>query len=394
MKIVHLLRRGAWNGGVESYVLGLVARMRAEGQQVEILVETHDPSVDVNVTVAPEVFRSRQGALATLQSVRPDIVHVHNLYDTNIVSAVQEKHCTVATCHGYQWICPAEDFYQHRGRNICDRTGGVGCIPITLTKRCLSLRPAAAFRQLRRVAWASRNLEKFSLLIAPSAYTLKRYLEAGVPASLGMLLPYFCPEPPQPVPRPVPEKATITFLGRVRDYKGYDIFVEVLANLPGVRGIMAGDFNDGSRAHVHDLARQRGCLDRVDIRGWVGRDGLVQLMAETSVFVFPSIWPETMGIVGVEAMAHGVPVVAFRVGGVGEWLQDNVTGMAVTPKDVPGMVTAIDKVLRSATLMRCMGEAALGLVASKFSYAAHVEQLNAGYARARERFTSCVSTRA
>jgi glycosyltransferase involved in cell wall biosynthesis len=93
-------------------------------------------------------------------------------------------------------------------------------------------------------------------------------------------------------------------------------------------------------------------------------------------------------------MAHGVPVVAFRVGGVGEWLQDNVTGMAVTPKDVPGMVTAIDKVLRSATLMRCMGEAALGLVASKFSYAAHVEQLNAGYARARERFTSCVSTRA
>ena len=66
-------------------------------------------------------------------------------------------------------------------------------------------------------------------------------------------------------------------------------------------------------------------------------------MLQSNVLVFPSVWAETLGIVGLEALAHGVPVVASDVGGVREWLDDEKTGFLVPPKSPQAIASAIQQ---------------------------------------------------
>ena len=74
------------------------------------------------------------------------------------------------------------------------------------------------------------------------------------------------------------------------------------------------------------------------------------LLTDCDVLVLPSLWPEPFGLVGSEAARHGVPVVAFAVGGITEWLTDGVNGY-LAPGDPPsaaGLAAAIVKCLRNA----------------------------------------------
>jgi glycosyltransferase involved in cell wall biosynthesis len=67
------------------------------------------------------------------------------------------------------------------------------------------------------------------------------------------------------------------------------------------------------------------------------------LLASAGLLVVPSLWPEPFGLVGFEAAAQGVPVAAFRVGGIPEWLIDGVSGhlAELQPDPVVGMRDAI-----------------------------------------------------
>ena len=65
-----------------------------------------------------------------------------------------------------------------------------------------------------------------------------------------------------------------------------------------------------------------------------------QVLQHTTVFTFPSLWPETLGIVGLEALSQGVPVIGSDIGDVREWLQDGVNGCLVTLGDADTIAKA------------------------------------------------------
>jgi glycosyltransferase involved in cell wall biosynthesis len=239
----------------------------------------------------------------------------------------------------------------------------------------MSLRPRAAIRQYKRAQWGIKNLNRFSAVISPCTDAANRFLSAGLLAKTSHVLPYFCPTPLLEQPRLAPKNLQLTFLGRIRDYKGYDFFVDAVSRIPNVKGVLVGDFNPKSTDLVEALARRVGCLDRIECRAWCSRGELTQLMAETTVFVFPSIWPETLGIVGLEAMANGVPVVAFDVAGVREWLVPGKTGAMVPVKDTAAMVSAIASILADEELAARMGEAAIDRIRAKFLPSDHFDSL-------------------
>jgi glycosyltransferase involved in cell wall biosynthesis len=111
---------------------------------------------------------------------------------------------------------------------------------------------------------------------------------------------------------------------------------------------------------------------------------VLALLDETSVFVFPSLWPETMGIVGVEALSRGVPVVASDVGGVREWCVDGETGFVVPPKDAAAMSDRIERLVSDEQRLQAFGERGLTLVREKFLPHQHVDQLVEWYQRAAD----------
>jgi glycosyltransferase involved in cell wall biosynthesis len=137
----------------------------------------------------------------------------------------------------------------------------------------------------------------------------------------------------------------------------------------------------------YDMARIRRVLDRsglssrVVLRGWVSGSDKTRLLHEASVVVVPSLWPEAFGIVGIEAMACGRPVVAFDVGGVRDWLEDTVTGYLVPVGDAAGLASRIDGLLRDPGLASQMGKAGVERVEQRFRPERHVQTLVSLYER-------------
>jgi glycosyltransferase involved in cell wall biosynthesis len=174
----------------------------------------------------------------------------------------------------------------------------------------------------------------------------------------------------------VPEQPTITYLGRVAPNKGHEYFIQALGLLPpDVQGIMVGDVAGDTADGLRGIAKKHGCDDRLDLRPWASREEVLDLIDHTSVFVFPSLWPETLGIVGIEALSRGVPVVASDLGGVREWCIDGETGFVVPPKDPQAISAAVQRLLDDPQRLAQMGRRGIELIHDRFRPDGHVDRL-------------------
>jgi glycosyltransferase involved in cell wall biosynthesis len=91
--------------------------------------------------------------------------------------------------------------------------------------------------------------------------------------------------------------------------------------------------------------------------------------------VVPSRSPETFGLVGLEAMQRGLPVVASRVGGMGEWLREGETGLGFPSGDAAALAQAIDWLLDRPDVAAGMGRAGRLRVDSCFKAGRHLDGL-------------------
>jgi len=144
----------------------------------------------------------------------------------------------------------------------------------------------------------------------------------------------------------------LLYVGRIDERKGIDKAVEALAHLPAAsRLTVLGSGDESFTAELRGLASRLGVQDRVDF-GLRPREALAGAYARADALLFPVRWEEPWGLVPLEAMAVGLPVVASGTGGSGEYLRDAdnalVTGRDVTPAMLAEAVRrlAADQVLR------------------------------------------------
>lgn len=384
MKILHLNEHLSWSGGIETYLLSLVPEIETLGHRQIVGFADGDPSLTPHARRLPFLAGSdrqsrRDGFRQTrelLADERPDVVHVHNIHNIGALEACLAAVPTILHGHDYRYLCPASSFYFRSREVVCQRTCGPMCFAETVRGRCLSLRPPYAWNYYRRVRFVASRASSFALAIANSGYMGDRFERAGFRSGQVKVLPYFCPIDPLDSPRPLPKQPTILFIGRARPNKGYRYFVEALGGLPAeVRGIMVGDFNSETSASVRLLAERWKCQDRLELRPWAARDGIHDVYRAATVVVVPSVWAEPLGIVGLEALACGVPVVASDVGGVREWLIEGKTGRLVPVKDGAAIAAAVRDILKLPDQGQQLGQQGQALVHSRFSRQRHLNEL-------------------
>ncbi len=156
--------------------------------------------------------------------------------------------------------------------------------------------------------------------------------------------------------------------------KGVDYLLTALGRVGSrFRAVIAGA---GPAADwLHRKADEEGVADRVHFTGWIPSAGVEALYARCDLVVCPSVWDEPFGLVGIEAMSHNKPVVAFRVGGIPEWLDDGETGFLVARKDTDAMAATIERLLADALLRQRLGSRAREVVAERFGRKAHLDGL-------------------
>jgi glycosyltransferase involved in cell wall biosynthesis len=137
----------------------------------------------------------------------------------------------------------------------------------------------------------------------------------------------------------------LVVVGRMVERKGIGNAVEALAQLPRTELVIAGGpprgalDSDPEARRLTGLAQQLGVADRVDLRGSIARDHVPPLLRSAdAVLCVP--WYEPFGIVPLEAMACGIPVIASAVGGLLDSVVDSKTGLHVTPRDPDGIAAA------------------------------------------------------
>ena len=156
----------------------------------------------------------------------------------------------------------------------------------------------------------------------------------------------------------------ILYVGQLIRGKGVDLMLEALARLTVPwRATIVGDGNDG--AMLKDLAASLRIAECVRFTGWA--DDPETFFADCDAAVFPSRWQEPFGLSGAEAQAHGVPVAAFDVGGVREWLEDGVSGFAVPEKDLSALAEKLELFYREPELRKKMGDAGRERMRRRFS---------------------------
>lgn len=374
------------DGGVGAHVQASATVLARHGLRVGVAaarVDAGEPVEGVTVFHIPRLFdagatpRTRLGASL---SFVPHAIHLHQVDEPDLVAELRERAPVLISTHTYT-ACTSGVHYFRPGHE-CTRAHGVGCVPNLLARGCAHTRrpqrlPAAYAR-------ATRGLRALALADLAVCYSsaVDRHLAAnGVSART--VVPLFSTTAPPAGAGHATRRRRVVFAGRVVAPKGVGVLLRA-ARAVEAEFVICGD---GWRSEsMRGLARRLGVSERVQFRGWLGAERVARELADASVVAVPSLWPEPFGLVGIEALAAGRPVVASATGGIGDWLVDGVNGLLVQPGDVGQLARALNELLDDPARQRAMGSAGKTLVAARFSPEAHVRALTAAYRSARARW--------
>lgn len=356
MRVIHVAptafgAQGLFGGG-ERYPLEL-ARALAQHVRCEL------------VTFGPEAGTHRDGAL-TIRVVRPigylgghparaiapalprairpaDIVHVHHVHaPTSVLAAMTARArgiATVATDHGFG-------------------EGSLGGIGRRLFDRILAVSQYSA-DQLR------------------SPPTRTRIVYGGA-------------DPQRFLPNPGERRSGVLFVGRMTPHKGIDVLIRALP--PDARLTIVGSEGHDPRPPERDypsLLRSLAAGRRVRFLGAVDDEELAWRLRTAAVLVIPSVErtcygrpivvSELLGLVALEAMASGTPVIASRLGGLPEIVEDGVTGYLVPPGDVSTLHERLVQVLADPAAAARLGSNAREAVVAELTWDRCADRCLAAY---------------
>jgi glycosyltransferase involved in cell wall biosynthesis len=179
-------------------------------------------------------------------------------------------------------------------------------------------------------------------MVFNSHYTLEQARSAGMHAArMTVVHPGIGERFVQPLPTE-PWRWRMVCVGRIDRQKGIDTAVAALAQLP--REATLTVWGSGDERYIDELralAERLGVAGQLRLEGFADRDGLISAYAEADVVVFPVRWNEPFGLVPLEAMGLGRPVVATARGGSAEFLEHDANALVFDADDPAGLAACV-----------------------------------------------------
>ncbi len=295
-------------------------------------------------------------AVDALRAWAPDLVFVNGLLDPAHEAAVLDVAPAVLLAHDYYGTCiSGRKAFGLPVTQPCDRAFGPSCLVQYFPRRCGGRSPITMVREYRRQSSRFAHLARYRRIVTISSHLAREYARYGFPTSCTWHARDVAP-PAGVAPREAPTGESpwqLLFAGRTTDLKGGRELIQALPAVAGGIGrrlhlTVAGD--GAERAAWQHLAAQIAAREprvTVSFPGWVDEAGMARLFRAAHLLAVPSLWPEPLGLVGLEAGRYGVPAVAYAVGGIPEWLRDGLNGRLApgNPPTVDGLAEAITAVL-------------------------------------------------
>jgi len=371
-------------GGAEQYMLSIMKTLEMHGHDVGIIysapVPEHFSMPDRYTRASGLLMLTRldlnEEDLSELDQIvasfRPDVLYVHQVHSFALLRHLADRWPLIKFVHDHRFICPAGPAFLPVGKSNC--LGPCGLVRCALTAGihlCCGVRwPHRLIAEIHNHR-RGLNLILDTRLIVASRYMHQILVRNGFSESRIEILPQFCEF----------ENATpgiqgnyILFCGRLQDVKGLDLLIRSMKTWPKELGlIVLGEGPERSKCEA--LAIKLGVENRVRFLGFVPNHDEQVWFSGCLALAVPSIWGEPFGIVGLEAMCHAKPVIAFNVGGIAEWLEDGKTGRLVRTGEVGGLAKAIQEMHTNRDLAKIFGETGRNRYFQMFSRDQHLRQL-------------------
>lgn len=366
---------GKDTGGMNVYVRELTRQLGRLGAHVDVFTRSQDEHVPhvlhelgygnrvVHVPAGPEVPLPKQDligfipdfvrgvqAFAQAKGLRYDLIHSH--YWMSGVAALELKRAwNLPVVHMFHTL----GLMKQRVARQPDEADGKNRLQgerevIQQVERIVAATPA----ELAQLQWLYQADTRKIVIIPPGVDTSHFYPIPGDEAKEAIGIP-LC-------------ERMLLFVGRIEPLKGIDILIQAIALLRQ-RGIyvclavIGGDPDSSPQAQSSEMARlkalreQAGLTDLVAFLGKRGQDTLPYYYSAAEAVVVPSHY-ESFGMVALEAMACGTPVVASRVGGLAFLVQDGVTGFTVPVDEPLALADRLALLINDRALRQKLGEQA------------------------------------
>jgi glycosyltransferase involved in cell wall biosynthesis len=383
MRVAIVNKYAHLTGGADQHCLGLAAALAKRGHEVRFLSTSDERNaVSDGVFVPPTVTHGSREKLrpptqatvlakalwnpaaATamrdlLDSFRPDVVHAHKLYPQLSVAPV-----AVAWRAGVPVVQTLHDFEMISASPIDARGGYWDPDETKLRFKLLN----AATRPVHRKVHAPR----VSAFVAVSRFVARVHAKHGIHATV---LPNFVSYAEDELEPPLPfdERAGIMFLGRLRPEKGALDVVELARKVPSIPVTVVGS-GDLEAA----IRREAAQIPNLHVAGFVPDPDLRQFLRSARVVVIPSRCQDAGPLVPLEAMSHATPVVAYAMGGLGEYVTD-AGGGRVVPVDVEALAGAAAEIHDNLAIWQALSRSGRDAVERRHTPTAYAEQIEAVY---------------
>jgi glycosyltransferase involved in cell wall biosynthesis len=366
--MLHNRYRSGQPSGENNVVDQTADFLRRSGHVVELYAQNSDDIAQLNRKDRALLpfrsvwsFGSERDLTFRLQNSRPDIVHVHNtfpLFSPSVLRAAHRQDLPiVATLHNFRLMC---------ANGVLQRDGGpcescVGRIPwrgvvhgCYRDSKVQSLPLAAGIT----VHNALRTWQRYvTTLVAPSEFVRARYVAAGFDADRIVVKPHAV-QHSGPVRLGAGE--AVVFLGRLTEEKGFADLLRAWDSSLGELVVVG----DGPLRAEADARAQRD--PSVRVLGELPWSDCMDVLRSARLVVVPARSYETFGLVVIEAFAHGVPVVASRIGALAELVDDGETGALAAPGDPDDLRKALGLLTDPATSI-AFGERARQVYLDRFT---------------------------
>jgi glycosyltransferase involved in cell wall biosynthesis len=349
-------------GGIERYMERTAQLLRRNGFTVDCCYaeKTQDSERFLAAFDHAETIQEAAGG----GGAGYDLTVLHKVRNAAFVRAFREAGRTAVFIHDHEYYCPRRSYYYPAVRKNCSRSYSeflCGC--------CAMLRRPAPDNTFRSnfggfaSLWGEiRACDRF---VALSGFMRNVLIRQGIPEEKILLIPPSIMIPDAVSPSETDGLPHILSIGQLIRGKGVDQLLAAMHEVktPCVLDIV-GTGND--EAWLKQLAEPLG--RSVVFHGYSSTPD--DVFRGIRAVALPWRWQEPFGLVGPEALAHGVPLVGFDVGAIREYLVDGRTGILVPPGDVAALAKAIDRLLNAPEEAHGMGRRGRELVSVRFTDAA------------------------
>lgn len=356
-------------GGQNVHVAALATALARAGHEVVVHTRRDDPALPRRVAMAPGVVVDHveagppttigkddllvhMGAFADdlrrqWRHDGPDVVHAH-FWMSGIATQLASRHLDLPAVQTFHAL-------------------GVG------KKRHQGAEDTSPQERLQLEAMVARGANWVAATCTDEVFELMRMGRSRSRISVvpcGVDLDLFTPDGPQ---APRGERRRIVTVGRFVPRKGFDTLVRALPAIPNAELVVVGGprrsqlRTEPEARRLCTLAEELGVADRVQLYGSVARADMPAVLRSADV-VACTPWYEPFGIVPLEAMACGVPVVAAAVGGMLDTVVHDVTGRLVPPRRPAELADTINQLLRDSFLRQSLGAAGRDRARARYSW--------------------------